>query len=872
MSTLAYTQFRKFFERPTETMFNILFFFYFLTRFFKRSREILSNLVSICYRKLFGIKPAILENITTPKALLRVTLSKLGWLISFVVLIQIFSPYIDPYLVSCLTYLASLLTGKDINMPKQIDYGTLLAAVIGVGGVFIGLYYTAISGVCSAIYANKPNNVRNLLARDRVSTFYMNLISMLTCFGVFLLGLNTLGYQPAILAMLLLLLGSGWMIFGFIQLGRRAFNLFDPTTFSDTIFERLRRHSKRMQAGGYHWSNQSIQKRSHNIAQTEIDTLITLSDITAKEIHLNGRPFADMCQSILSFLLDYEATKKSIPTNSLWYRQRYVHPDWYRTDHTKTSLAYDTATGLRPEVVSDPRWIESAILSIVRHCLEINMEEKRYPIVIELLNRLDVYVRLLAAEHQIEYAFNLISDIFSSCEKLIFAEEESLVTEEPLEHMQICAQLATMPINVLLAYVRAIESYGPDTIRQHIRDITWKSEYSIYRSRFAGHVLQRLEWMRPRLEFEERVEGHIITPIWYLQELVSQKEAENYHTAMLCFYEKIGQLYKPWIESATTSKHSWLAAVILSEESEYWNKLDYYRNVLNQFWNDLNSDRKAEKISWPSLDADELKEKSEQRGRELLELMSKENLLLSLISKPESYPDFAGQFLHTVGEALLHAMCENDCDVIEALFNRYSHGSLLQFEQLRTEEAVSDRQQQVNLKVAVDPLLDLMDMSGYAYLLSEYHDAPGIKEPIIKAWNEYLDRDQGESRLQFLASAVSLSEAVFGIAPRDINRTRWQQIISQCLSDVERQEIPPDPNRITVDLEPRTIPVHQSPLVRIFARHPSYIRLYDGIDIFIAKYVRQREDGENLNFRGRRRDLREEIHREERHATRNEES
>ena len=217
----------------------------------------------------------------------------------------------------------------------------------------------------------------------------------------------------------------------------------------------------------------------------------------------------------------------------MWYRQKYVHPDWYRTSDTKTSLAYETATGLHPETISDLRWIESAILPIVSRCLEINMEEKRYPIVIELLNRFDIYVRLLATEHQIEYVFNLISNIFSWCEKLIFAEGKEMIIEEPLEHMQICKHLATMPINVLLAYTRTIEHYGPDVILQRIRHINWKSEKSIYKAGFAVHVLPRLEWMHSRLAFEKRIEGETISAPWYLQELIAQQEAENLQSVMI---------------------------------------------------------------------------------------------------------------------------------------------------------------------------------------------------------------------------------------------------------------------------------------------------------------------------------------------------
>ena len=493
------------------------------------------------------------------------------------------------------------------------------------------------------------------------------------------------------------------MIIGFVQLGGRAFYLFDPTSLAHSLFARLQQCHKQMQAGGYRWSDQSFQRHSHKIAQNDIDTLTTLSEIAVKEPHLNGRPFGNLCRNLLSFLCNYETKRKLIPTNSLWYRQQYEHPDWYRTGDTETSLAHETSTGLQPKVMRNTRWIESEILPIVQCCLEINIKEKRYPIVIELLNRLDIYVRLLAAEHQIEYAFNLISDISLWCEKFIFAEKDNLVTEEPLEHMQICTQLAAMPINVLLTYINTIKSYRRDVILQRINNIKWKSERSIYRTEFAVHVLERLEWLRPKLTFEDRVEGHVISASWYLQELIVQKEVENLHTALTSFCEKACELYKHWIEIAKSSRHPWLKAVIVSRELEYWDKFDHHRDTLNNFWSDLNSDRRIAGIPWPSLDFMEIVEKCRHRHKELLKLMSEENLLLSLISRPESYPDFAGQFLHTVGEALFVAMVENDCELVETLFGHYFGCSLLQFDKLRSEESGTDWQNLNNLKIAAAP-------------------------------------------------------------------------------------------------------------------------------------------------------------------------
>ena len=58
--------------------------------------------------------------------------------------------------------------------------------------------------------------------------------------------------------------------------------------------------------------------------------------------------------------------------------------------------------------------------------------------------------------------------------------------------------------------------------------------------------------------------------------------------------------------------------------------------------------------------------------------------------------------------------------------------------------------------------------------------------------------------------------------------------------------------------------MHESPLVRIFARK-HFPSSHDGIDIFLEKYVRQREGGKHLDFGWRRRrDIEEVIEREER--------
>ena len=767
-------------------------------------------------------------------------------------------------------FFTALLEDRGFTISPGSSYGTLIAAFVGAGSVFIGLYYAAISTIGGSIYSRMPNDIRDLLVKDQLGNAYMRLLAWLTFVGLCLLVLYTVDFEPIILAMPLLLLGAGLMIIGFVQLGARAFYLFDPTTLSGGLLRQVQRYYTQVQAGGYRWSDPSFQKHAYTSAQTAINSLTTMSEILAGESHLKVHPFAGFSTNLLLFLTRYEVIKKSIPTDSLWYAKRHAHPDWYRTGDTVTSLAHETASGLRPEAVSDVRWIESAILPIVQHCLEINCREKRYDIVNELLGSFDAYIQRLAEEHQVEYALDLTSKIFSWCQEHIFSEGDEVVTEEPLEHMQICELLAMMPINALLAYSRTINAYNQDVIHRRIHRIKWKSKKSIYKVGFAVHVLSQLEWMRPTLELEEKVERRLVSPPWYLQELIVQQEAENLRAVIICFCEKACELYKQWIETST--RHPWLRAVIISTELEYWNKFDHHMGIMNELWNDLNSDRRIEGIPWPSLNIDELKEKCRQRDKELLELISEESVLFSLTSRPDSYPDFAGQFLHTVGEALFSAMCENDCNMVETLFKRYFGGCLLQFGRLRPEEVEMDSQTQNNFKIAAAPLLDLMDISGYAYLLSDYHETPSLKEPTLETWDTYLDLEAEDNTLQPFAAAVAFSESGFQIEHRSTLRTRWKQIIQRLLRAVEREEVQLGAGIPYTLAGSETIPVHDSPLVRVFARNPDFL-LYDGIDIFIAKYVRNREGEENLNF-GRHpyRDLGERIRREENRDVRYEES
>lgn len=86
------------------------------------------------------------------------------------------------------------------NIPDDSDYVTFLVTISGIGGVFIGLYYAAISTIAGSIYAKVPNNIRDLLAQERVGNVYMHFLSFITFLGISLVAFRVLGFERVQLA------------------------------------------------------------------------------------------------------------------------------------------------------------------------------------------------------------------------------------------------------------------------------------------------------------------------------------------------------------------------------------------------------------------------------------------------------------------------------------------------------------------------------------------------------------------------------------------------------------------------------------------------------------------------------------------------
>lgn len=718
-------------------------------RLFWRLRAVVARVSFWIGSTIFGVRYSLKEektNYLSLRHLFRLTQKPLFVAVGAAAICQ----YVDPFLLPYYRMLG-------IAVPYDGDYVTFFAAVSSIGGVFIGLYYAGISAVGGAIYATVPNNLRELLAYERRGNVYMRYLAFLTFFCLTLIAFRLTGFTRLYVAVPLVTTLAGIGIFAFVKLGQQQFYFFDPTTLSGHIFEQLQHWLQAVRAGGYRWQDKAFQHHAYRQASAVLDTLDTLSDFTASKPHLSGTSFINLTKNLLRFLIHYEYAKRHIPSDSLWYGQRYEHRDWYRTEDSRVSIAHLTGTTLQPDVTVDKEWVENRVVPIIRKCVETNLTEKRYEDVHALLGYVDAYVKVLAKEGAVERAFNFLEQI-ALVVIAQFAQDPAggTVESDILEKLGVAERLSSLPISIALGYRELVEGLDRTSMERKMSSVHWDDDKDIYGKGFPTYCLGRLEWFRPRLEFERRVEGQDVTPLWYQTELICQIECDQFAANAKALLSKGIGFYKEAIAKALGYKHPWLVAAIMSREWEYWHKVDNQSDIWQEKWPDLSGARHIEGLPWSEFDAASLRSVSKQRQHELLKLMSQQGTLLALLKRPEGYPDYAGQFLHTAGELALEALLNNEVSLLESTFDLYLHGCLLRFDSLRPKGASTDWRAQQDFKIAAAALLDVMDVSGYAKLLSELHRSNALWETVTRAWDSYLAKTREQSPLPLLALAIAL--------------------------------------------------------------------------------------------------------------------
>ncbi len=737
-------------------------------------------------------------------------------------------------------------------MPES--YIDFLSTVAGIGGVLIGLYYAGIMTVASSVYSNMPTSVRNLLAHERAGNVYIRFLAFLTTLALILIAFNLVGLEPSKLSVAIMALLSAFSIFAVMKLGQQAFYLFDPTVLSRPLFHDLTQQLRRVSAGGYGWTNPSFQAHAHSRARESADSLVALASLPSGTSGASPESKVEVAAEMLRFLAGYEQELSRVPSESRWFGQRFEYKDWYLTSDTAVHTARHTGTMLSPTPKPDTSWLEDMLLVSVTQRLEADLKAGDYRAAAHLLGSAERFIESLARGLRVNEALKSVETLAKPVvDHIIGLDAPSAVTQRWL--VGLVDSLGRLLISALLALADTCDGLSLQKTEKRLRAIDWASSESIYHHGFPRCMLESLEWIQPLLRFELQVEGRIISPFWYRRELMVLPLADALVEQLDSVTVGATRMFTSWGQSFVDSKSPWCEAGILSRYWEYLSKLEGHYDSIRQSWKSLSSEKQIDGLPWKPLDEDKKAIQLEDCRKALLVRSAKLGALLTLVERPGDFPDYGGQFLDQVGDGIFRGLLKADTDLVEAGFAPYSAGIFGIFESLRPNKVEMNHRAETELLLASAPLMDLLDLSGYALLLSQLYETPQLWEPVKDLWDSYLNTD-GKKRIAFLAAIVRFTDGRFHLPHRGVLRTTWRQEIGHRMKSVPRRHV-----RVTPVVQ-RPLILHDSPLVRVLARD-EFGSHHDGIDIFIGLYLMEREDASNIDFGFRRSQLPDRIRRQE---------
>lgn len=744
------------------------------------------------------------------------------------------------------TLILTIETFHNLLRSHPVPLDSFLVTIVSISGLFLGLYFTAISVVVSSVFSRITPNIRNLILHEKVGDRYIDILSLLISSCIWILGCRAFGYCPGVLVWVFVLLASCYGVFCFVKLGKRIFSFFDITALRGTVFYELLRYVRLATVDGYRFRDRNFQAHYQKLAAGSINQLASLVNVAQKDKHLKAGSLSSVLSEIVISLSSYVGRKRCIPTDSYWYPRIHKHKDWFLTDYSSLELALTTGTQIRPDEVPDRYWLETRAYGIILDTIDSLLksgQKQDLEVVYAIMNTAWDYFETLGKEMEVVAGIEFLSKIGERFSRNLSAKDEKNINLK-LALVEIwCLSL----ISLALGFINMIPRVTTKYIHQAIDGFKWDNEKYIYAKRVPFRLLESFEGLKEKLLFEKSVSGKIITPAWYIKEIIAVEYSEILSECIQKLLLKSQEVFLDTSDRYIKDGETLFAACVASRGLEIGNKLNAHYGTLKEVITGLNEFSIQESINWPEWDWDTI-----ENGIREINTGSKTTLAkclpgLSILEKGDKLPDFFGQAYNNVSQACYDSLAQNDSKTFSECFGLLLFGSIQAHHKIRNK--LIELKRTHVLELCFEPFLDLIDLSGYAIIYSEFHANPKLWMECKKVWDGYfksLDNQTGAAKYIFGIFEIKQLPS-FSISSPDLLRTRWQMVMNSKFREAGLIDDMFGGGRL-FGSSPTVR--HESPLIRVLCRG-RYEPMETAGEIFMVQYFIRHEAAKGLEFTDR---------------------
>jgi len=668
------------------------------------------------------------------------------------------------------------------------SYSAVMATVSQAAAAMLALFFTAISVVASTSYAKVTTDTRSLVAHDDLNRRYLRLLAHTATVALAGLGLQALGYPPSALLASYVLVIAAVGLLAFFPIGVRTFALFDHSILTNYPVRTFARALQSVTRHGRRWSDQLFENHANRIAEAQLRILADLVVFGIKEDRPRQKVLLDIANAIQCLARFYAAIKLSVPSNSLWFTKRAEFKRWEVSSSSMTELTMQTGVAPQPEAVPDYSFVEARCTDMTIQCLRHFFAH----------DAIDEAVNLLLGVNQTATAY---ARMFGQTDAIhLVAATRTLLIDrlkgvdpgtEPLKHLQLVDVQCVAALAPVLDSARSLTEGPVEKLVLHDLHLLRLNRRKLYATQHPRGVLNELDELFSRLEFESSVEGVIKTQPWFVRQIISSGYAAHIRQVILGIVSTIEAEFLSPASELIEAQRPMLAAAWLQRGIEACHKAEDSIQSLNARYEELNNYHVTEAPWLPSGADDALARVAASRKRIVRSLATIVPALSSL-TESTGLPDFLGQTRAWLAEEIVSMMERREQEGFPELFIAYFNASIAVMRQFLALAEQPERQDYV--RVAMDTILEVMNVSGLALLFSELDSTP--YGPIVSiAWDQFIEQSTNKSALLngwYSAIDSTLSLPLF--SPSAMRRQDWGRRLAQAMVDrgvdVEREAGP----------------------------------------------------------------------------------
>lgn len=730
---------------------------------------------------------------------------------------------------------------------------TFLAAIASISGVFLGLYFTAISSIASSLLLKAHQDVKDYFFTSPYGLQYVQTIETTGIVSLFYIVTKSFGHEIHPFGLIFLALLGAYIILRFWKVGSDVYNFAQPTSTLPRMMADIVRAIKDVTPPGFNWDNDFLQNYHSRKVGRALESVKRYVDFGVREIKLREEELTFALNSYAALLQFYSEHKKKIPTKSLWYKTKYQYSKWTLTDSTQVSLALQTGTTTSPKVIENRSWFEDQVLDNVITILQYYAKDGNYG---ALFQSHDIFVEVAesyASQFDVD-AIKIFLKKFESIGSEIYSANENgtQLSKEALAFIDSQGRLA---IAVLLGLAKYLDANPGDKFVQTVQNINWKGgAKNIYLADVPYATLDRLESLSEELNNEILIEGRIVTEQWYRQAYSLQR----YLYSLQNYYEFIKELHKGHFEKKlakliTENKYQY-AVQLIERWMEFTNKHSRLARLLKKHLEEAEPYKTLHDLSWPDFKIDEEIVWVDSQEKVVADRMVALLPILQGMTTEDDIPDYFGHALQVGLEACYDACEDNNSDRFRTIFPIVLNASIAAHQRTRTEvEAWTQEESKVIF--STEPLINMFEISGFGILYSELFQNPTLGQIVREQWDRYLSlTDNTRGVIQFIAAVVEYRRGIFKIMPQATLRSNWQIRFNHAMSERGLRVFPDIRGPFDRD------PDHPSVLMRVLS-NTGGLNMRSAEDVFIELYLAVRPDVDGIEFRN---EIRESIEREQR--------